>query len=71
MIPSGTNAAEVEQFVADLVRPGDAAHALGVSTAMIHKWADDGRLHVVRTPLGRLVLPDSLRELAGRRGVLL
>ena len=44
---------------------GEAAEALGVSTSTVRRWADTGRIHVVRTSGGHRRFPASeLRRLA-------
>jgi len=51
----------------DYVRPSDAARALSISTRHVLRLADRGALHVVMTPLGRLISRASVARLAKAR----
>lgn len=46
---------------------GQAARVLDVSDVTVRKWADEGRLSAVVTPLGRLLDADSVLTLAAER----
>lgn len=41
--------------------PSEAAAVLGKSSRTVIRWFDNGRLEGVRTPLGRLIDPESVR----------
>ena len=63
--PRGLNAAAPAAAGAATVTLGEAAEALGVSTSTVRRWADTGRVQVVRTSGGHRRFPASeLRRLA-------
>lgn len=53
--------------------PRDLAAAIGVSESSIKRWADDGRIDVIRTAGGhrRIPLPEAIRFVREARAVLL
>ena len=42
-----------------------AARVLGVHVTTAHRWAKDGKLRTIDTPLGRRVHIDEIRRLSG------
>ena len=50
-----------------LIPIGQAARMLGISVTWARKLGERGELEIVDTPLGRLVLPESLEAYAARR----
>jgi excisionase family DNA binding protein len=63
--PPGEGAAGIAEATVTL---GQAAASLEVSASTLRRWADDGRIRVVRTPGGHRRFPVSeLRRLAARR----
>lgn len=51
----------------DLLTPAQAARVLNVSTSRVRQLGDDGTLEVVRVPLGRLFVRQSVERVAQRR----
>lgn len=49
------------------LRVGDVSHALAISTQRVQTYINEGRLRYVRTPLGKLIDPVSVRELDSSR----
>lgn len=47
--------------------PTQAAARLGCSKLTVLRWADSGRLPVLRTPLGRLLRAEDVQALAAER----
>lgn len=49
------------------LRKSDVARILGVSEARVRQWAEEGRLEVQKTVLGRLYDPASVERLRSER----
>ncbi len=58
---------QLQELLAQWLTPTGAARRLGVSLARVHQLMDEGRLPCLKTPLGRLVDPKGVDQLARER----